>query len=195
MKTELSSCANPGASTKTVNVPRGTLSFFRSTVRPSDRPIWRGILNVLRRVFCWHALWRSAAASRRLLVAGALILGLFASGALAQDYIFTNFAASRDLPISPAPCMLLGSAQPVVYDTSIWLFYTCTDNKVIARRFYHDNDQADRATPRPVFLVSNPRVPPPVPVPSPEPCPIGMVGGRYGGCVPPDHPLAVGGGR
>lgn len=55
-----SSSANPGASTKTLIVPRGTLSFFPSTVSPSDLAIWRRVLNVLQYPFLWHPVWQAS---------------------------------------------------------------------------------------------------------------------------------------
>lgn len=118
-------------------------------------------------------------------------------GVAAQDYIFTNFAASTLHELPPAPCPLAGPVQPVVYDTSVWLFHTCTDNRVFAQRFLHANDRArEYATPRPVFLVPSPT--PDAGAPTPPPtgaCPVGMVLTPQGGCVPPDHPLAAGGGQ
>ena len=121
-----------------------------------------------------------------------LVLAALATGALAQDYIFTNFAASRDIPVPPSPCILKDSAQPVVYDTSIWLFYTCLDGRVIARRFYHQNDQAALARPQPVIIVQ-PAAAPQVSTSTTAVaagCPVGFVSGIQGGCVPPDHPMA-----
>jgi len=80
-----------------------------------------------------------------VLVGGALVS--------AQDYIFTNFAASRDIPVPAAPCLVQGSVQPVVYDTSLWFVYTCYDGSVIARRFFHPNDQASLGRVQPVMIV------------------------------------------
>ena len=135
---------------------------------------------------------------RRQLVAGVAIVALITtSAAFAQDYIFTNFAAHQEHRLAPAPCVLQGAAAPVVYDTSLWLFYTCTDNQVIAWRFLHATDRTERTTPRPVYLVPNlPSPSPGEPTPAPAPgasCPVGMVSVPQGGCVPPDHPLAGGG--
>lgn len=117
-----------------------------------------------------------------------LCLGVFATGVLAQDYIFTNFATPVDQVVPQAPCLLQGSAQPVVHDSSLWVFYTCSDNRVIARRFIHPNDKADWIYPKPVIVVTPTPVPPPAPTTTG--CPGNMVAGQFGGCVPPDHPLA-----
>lgn len=81
-----------------------------------------------------------------------LALGLTAAVA-AQDYIFTNFTTHRDLAVPASPCITQGSAQPIVYDTSIWLFYTCLDGRVIARRFFHTNDQTALTRVQPVMII------------------------------------------
>lgn len=128
---------------------------------------------------------------KRILLTGVLAIAVCTAVA-AQDYIFTNFAANRDLPVPPAPCVLQGNAAPVVYDTSLWIFYTCADNRVIARRFFHPNDQAEYTTPRPVIIVRDMTTQgTPATVPPPT-CPAGFVVVHGDMCVPPDHPLATG---
>jgi len=72
---------------------------------------------------------------------------------------------------------LLGTAQPVVWNNDMWLFYTCGDGQVVAQHFTWS------PTPPPVPVLQ-----PPSPVASP--CPGAFVAGQYGGCVPADHPLA-----
>jgi hypothetical protein len=113
---------------------------------------------------------------------------LFAAGAFAQDYIFTNFMwGYQDHTLPPSPCQLAGPAQFQVYDRSIWVGYTCTDGKVIARRFIHPQDN----TREPISVIVQPPV-------QTDPgggqavyCTgIGMVPGIHGGCVPPNHPSA-----
>lgn len=116
---------------------------------------------------------------KRAILVGLLVLGC-GLGAAAQDFIFTNFMASRDLPVAPTPCTLLGPAEPVVYDTSLWLFYTCDTGQVIARRFFNDWDR-NREAPRTIDRTQPA---------APAACPGGFMAGMYGGCVPPDHPLA-----
>jgi hypothetical protein len=75
---------------------------------------------------------------------GALLVVALATGAFAQDYYFTTFqVANKDYTLPGAPCVVQGSVQPVVYDRSIWMVYTCTDGNVIARRFFHPTDNVN----------------------------------------------------
>src|SRR3546814_4086518 len=93
----------------------------------------------------------------------------WSSDVCSSDLTTFNFA-NRDLPVPPSPCQLMGPAQPLVYDTSAWLIYTCTDNTVIARRFFH-----------PIDNVRPPVTPSTVAVPLPSACPGSFVAGKYGG--------------
>jgi hypothetical protein len=82
----------------------------------------------------------------------ALIIGivLLGAGVGAQDYIFTHFGNGyQDHQLPPSPCGVTTlSASPVVYDRSVWVFYHCATGQhggngaVIARRFFHPNDNA-----------------------------------------------------
>jgi hypothetical protein len=89
--------------------------------------------------------------ARRVVPVALLLALVFTSGAFAQDYYYTTFqVANRDFTLPDAPCVVQGSAQPLVYDHSAWVFYTCTDGRVIARRFFHPNDRANEpASPLP----------------------------------------------
>jgi hypothetical protein len=82
--------------------------------------------------------------ARRVGVIALLLALVFTSGALAQDYYYTTFQVpNRDFTLPEAPCVVQGSAQPLVYDRSAWVFYTCVDGRVIARRFFHPNDSTN----------------------------------------------------
>lgn len=125
-------------------------------------------------------MWR--AMKRWLLVGAFLLVGV--TGAVAQDFIFTSLNVFRDLPAPPPPCAVLGPAQPVVYDTTLWLFYTCDTGEVIARRFFNPVDNTH----------VTPTVTRHVEMPSVERCigsapALGWMCVR-GGWVPSDHPLA-----
>lgn len=97
---------------------------------------------------------------KRLALAIALVVAV-ASGAIAQDFIYTRFQTWVDAPtIQAPPCYVLGPAQPVLYDTSLWLFYTCADGTVIPRRFLHPNDQVALTRVQPVMIVQPAAAPP-----------------------------------
>lgn len=129
-------------------------------------------------------------------------VAVLATGALAQDYIFTNFQSGYVDHVLPAsPCQVMDSVVPVVYNHSIWMVYTCFDGRVIARRHIHPNDGAREpvtvqtgALPLATYTVA-------APLPQPPADPSGgqesycaaqhMVRSVYGGCVPADHPYAA----
>lgn len=123
---------------------------------------------------------------KRLAIAAALI-ATFAVGIVAQDAIFPFHGAFKDTPLGDQPCVtgLKGPASMTVYDTNAWIVYTCSDDRVILRRYFNPNDNATKAVP--VIVMPTPAIAPTMPV-----CPAGMVNtlGDGTGCVPPNHPLA-----
>lgn len=126
---------------------------------------------------------------RRFFVA-AIVVVLLAGIAHAQDYIFTTFSwghVDHALPPAPAGCEVQGAVQPMVFDHSAWMVYTCASGQVVARRFHHPVDRLRE--PVPVYDVNG--LPPAPPTPQPIGCPAGFVAAVYGGCVPPDHPSAT----
>jgi hypothetical protein len=82
-------------------------------------------------------------------IGAAVVCLLVAAGAAAQDYIFTNFQGGyKDFTVPTHPCGdagMAGPAQPVTFDRSIWMIYTCGDHRVVARRFFHLVDVAPGA--------------------------------------------------
>jgi hypothetical protein len=102
----------------------------------------------------------------RSLAVGVVTLLVGTSAAVAQDYYHTHFqVANQDYPLPPGPCLVQGSVQPVVYDRSIWMVYTCVGGQVIARRFFHPTDAVNPDTthlpaPRPADPVGTPTVTP-----------------------------------
>jgi len=107
----------------------------------------------------------------RFVLAVALVAALAtAASAQSWDY-FARFTIVATPPYRPCGLSgLMGSAQPVVWNGDMWLFYTCGDGQVVAQHF----TQAIVAPPAPPL----------------SPCPGAFVAGLYGGCVPKDHPLA-----
>jgi len=79
---------------------------------------------------------------KRLVIAVALV-AVFTTGALAQDYIFVNFLFGyKDYPLpNDPPCFSQHPVMPMVYDGSAWFVWTCSDGRVIPRRFFHAIDQ------------------------------------------------------
>lgn len=128
---------------------------------------------------------------KRVAVGGVLVIVLGYLGVeftTAQDFIYTGFSTSRVYPLALRPCGdvgLKGPVAPEVYDTTLWLFYTCNDDRVIPVRFFNPIDNA--------HTVAAPVTAPPterqVELPLSK-CPGNFVAGIYGGCVPPDHPMA-----
>jgi hypothetical protein len=133
----------------------------------------------------------------RLVVALVAALVIAVGSAAAQDYFSPLFAAYTDHMVQgPSPCgaVRIQSISPHNYDQTMMLFYLCEDGRVIARRFFRVGDTSQ--APQPVYLVSAPSATASAPEPPPAApqelpsCPAGLVVGRYGGCVPPDHPYA-----
>jgi hypothetical protein len=140
-------------------------------------------------------------AMKTILKALVLVL-VMGSAALASDYFYTTFQFGYVDHVLPgggtaAPCGAVGvkgAVAPVVYDGSIWVFYTCNDaagkERVVARRFFHPNDNAQppqtSSTPETPFDSGGFR-------PDRNPCAAypGFVPSTSGGCVPPNHPLAA----
>jgi len=130
--------------------------------------------------------------NRTTLLGVVLALGLFTGGVYAQDKIFAFKGAHLDVPLSDAPCALMGPVSMTVYDKNPWIVYTCNTGQVILRRYMNPNDSA--ITPVPVIIFPDQQ---PEPVPTPQlptatvRCTVpGMVTSIYGGCVPPNHPSA-----
>jgi hypothetical protein len=79
---------------------------------------------------------------RKILAAVVVALVVFAAGVYAQDRIFAFRGAFTDTVIGQ-PCGeagLKGAASMTVYDTSAWIVYTCTDDRVVLRRYFNPND-------------------------------------------------------
>ena len=125
----------------------------------------------------------------------AIVAGLALATATAASAAYTalQFDGHADYAVATmldTPCGLAGGlkgpAQPVTFDKTLWLVFTCQDDSVIARRMY-------------VTMLAQPTVPDLVPTyrglpkeavtPSCAAYP-GFVESMYGGCVPPDHPHA-----
>ena len=134
----------------------------------------------------------------RTLVIAAVIAGAVSVAAgtvAAQDYFFPLFSGYVDHVVpgdSPCGYSPVKNITPSTYEDTLMLWYLCEDNRVIARRFFRGSSSSE--VPKPVYLVA-----PPVPTttsssPTPQAapaCPPGFVTATAGGCVPPDHPLAV----
>jgi hypothetical protein len=106
--------------------------------------------------------------TRRVVLALALVVAL-ASGALAQDFIYTRFQTHVTYALPEDPCGPVGVSHlaPLVYDTSAWLFYQCNDGKGYARRFLHPNDKDQFTRIVPVRIVED--MPPAYNMPLPTP--------------------------
>jgi hypothetical protein len=125
------------------------------------------------------------------------VVSVAAGTVAAQDYFFPLFSGYVDHVVpgdSPCGYSPVKNVTPSTYEDTLMLWYLCEDNRVIARRFFRGPGSADVA--KPVYLVTPPgSVPasgPTAPTPPPPAlCPAGFVGASTGGCVPPDHPLAV----
>jgi hypothetical protein len=134
-------------------------------------------------------------------------LSLAAGTVAAQDYFFPLFGAYVDHPVpgdSPCGYTPVRSVTPTTFENTIMLYYLCEDNRVIARRFFRTGNSAQ--LPQPVYMVDAPGseitgggLPSAISTPTSTPaqttapvgCPAGFVSGVSGGCVPPNHPLAV----
>jgi hypothetical protein len=122
------------------------------------------------------------------------VVSVAAGTVAAQDYFFPLFSGYVDHVVpgdSPCGYSPVKNVTPSTYEDTIMLWYLCEDNRVIARRFFRGTSASE--LPKPVYLVSPPTAPattPPESQPAPQ-CPPGFVGATGGGCVPPDHPLAV----
>ena len=132
----------------------------------------------------------------RTLVIAAVIAGAVSVAAgtvAAQDYFFPLFSGYVDHAVpgdSPCGYSPVKNITPSTYEDTIMLWYLCEDNRVIARRFFRGSSSSE--VPKPVYLVAAPVPPTASPAPEPPPtCPPGFVAAVGGGCVPPDHPLAV----
>ena len=126
----------------------------------------------------------------------AVAVSVAAGTAAAQDYFFPLFGGYVDHVVpgdSPCGYSPVKNVTPSTYEDTLMLWYLCEDNRVIARRFFRGAGAAE--TPKPVYLVAAPTTTTPSttsPTPQPAPtCPPGFVPATGGGCVPPDHPLAL----
>jgi hypothetical protein len=125
-----------------------------------------------------------------VVIAGALSVA--AGTVAAQDYFFPLFGAYVDHTVpgdSPCGYSPIKSITPSTYEETLMVWYLCEDNRVIARRFFRAGGSSD--VPKPVYIVSAPSAPAPQGSPEALTCPSGFVTATGGGCVPPDHPLAV----
>jgi hypothetical protein len=126
------------------------------------------------------------------------VVSVAAGTVAAQDYFFPLFSGYVDHVVpgdSPCGYSPVKNVTPSTYEDTLMLWYLCEDNRVIARRFFRGAGSTE--VPKPVYLVSQPGAVsvqssplPPAPAPGVQ-CPAGFVGATNGGCVPPDHPLAV----
>jgi hypothetical protein len=121
------------------------------------------------------------------------VVSVAAGTVAAQDYFFPLFSGYVDHVVpgdSPCGYSPVKNVTPSTYEDTIMLWYLCEDNRVIARRFFRGTSSSE--LPKPVYLVSPPGVPAATTPEAPAPqCPPGFVSATGGGCVPPDHPLAV----
>jgi hypothetical protein len=120
------------------------------------------------------------------------VVSVAAGTVAAQDYFFPLFSGYVDHVVpgnSPCGYSPVKNVTPSTYEDTIMLWYLCEDNRVIARRFFRGTGSSEM--PKPVYLVSPPAAPAATPESQPLQCPPGFVGATGGGCVPPDHPLAV----
>jgi hypothetical protein len=99
------------------------------------------------------------------------------------DYAVTS---TQDTPCGYVG--MKGPAQPVTFDNTLWLVFTCQDESVVARRLHVSTVVFD-PVPAPPIVPTYRGLPNP---PSSNPCAAypGFVEAVQGGCVPPDHPLA-----
>ena len=128
---------------------------------------------------------------KRIAIAVGIVLAMATAASAAYSVLafdgYTDYtvASAQDTPCGYG---MQGAAQPVTYDKSLWLVFTCLDGSVVARRLH-------------VAVIVEPESVPPI-VPTyrglPHP-PVtsaceqnypGFVDSIQGGCVPPDHPLA-----
>ncbi|HEY7501476.1 MAG TPA: hypothetical protein VH740_23340 [Vicinamibacterales bacterium] len=136
--------------------------------------------------------------TKKNLVVAAVIAGALtvAAGTVAaQDYFFPLFGAYVDHAVpgdSPCGYSPIKSITPSTYEDTLMVWYLCEDNRVIARRFFRAGGSSE--IPKPVYLVNAPGSGTPTSTqdaPTPIACPPGFVPATGGGCVPPDHPLAL----
>jgi hypothetical protein len=131
--------------------------------------------------------------SKTIAIAAGLILVMATAASAA--YTVLLFDGHTDYTVSTTqdtPCGYVGikgQAQPVTFDKTLWLVFTCQDESVVARRLHVSPIVYETVT-----------VPPLVPTyqglpnpPQSNPCEAkypGFVEAVGGGCVPPDHPAA-----
>jgi hypothetical protein len=133
--------------------------------------------------------------TKRFVIAAVVagVVSVAAGTVAAQDYFFPLFSGYVDHVVpgdSPCGYSAVKNVTPSTYEDTIMLWYLCEDNRVIARRFFRGAGSSE--VPKPVYLVNPPAGTPSTPQAAPPPqCPPGFVAGIGGGCVPPDHPLAV----
>jgi hypothetical protein len=78
----------------------------------------------------------------RLVALAILLATVFTTGALAQDYYYTNFLFGHlDYTLPVAPCVERAPAQAWTFQGSAWMLYHCIDGRDIQRRFMHVSDQ------------------------------------------------------
>jgi hypothetical protein len=124
------------------------------------------------------------------------VVSIAAGTVAAQDYFFPLFSGYVDHVVpgdSPCGYSPVKNVTPSTYEDTLVLWYLCEDSRVIARRFFRGTGSSE--VPKPVYLVNPPSsgttgTSSPAPQPAPS-CPAGFVGASGGGCVPPDHPLAL----
>jgi hypothetical protein len=127
---------------------------------------------------------------RVAIVAG---LALATATAASAAYGVLQFDGHMDYAVATTldtPCGLgglKGPAQPITFDKTLWLVFTCQDDSVIARRMYVTVAAVPSSVP--VLAPTYTGVPKPPSTPACAAYP-GFVESIYGGCVPPDHPHA-----
>jgi hypothetical protein len=131
--------------------------------------------------------------TKRIAIAAGLVLATATAASAAYNVLI--FDGHTDYVVATSettPCGYVGtqgSAQPVTFDRTLWLVFTCQDGGVVARRL-HVNAVVPLPVNLPPLLPTYRGLPnPPVSNPCAQQYP-GFVEGVQGGCVPSDHPLA-----
>ena len=129
----------------------------------------------------------------RIGIAVGLVLAMATVASAA--YTVLSFDGHTDYAVTTTqdtPCGYVGmsgSAQPVTFDKTLWLVFTCQDGSVVARRLHVSARSFETVDVPPVVPTYRGLPNPPASNPCQERFP-GFVEGVHGGCVPPDHPFA-----
>lgn len=126
---------------------------------------------------------------RVAIVAGLTLATATAASAAYNVLLFdghSDYQVATTLDTPCGPYGLKGPAQPVTFDKTLWLVFTCQDDTVVARRLHVT---AMAPVTMPAITPTYQGLPKTDTTPSCAAYP-GFVESIYGGCVPPDHPHA-----